>query len=116
MVLNTKIKNGVIWIAVTIGIFWVIQFSLKIFLVFFSSGFNLRLQPMGSPNFGPHHGMEGPHHGGDFSWIAILLLLAVVFAVSTFLWKVLKKKRNTDSFQQFVLGKNVFISFLEVVV
>lgn len=93
----------------TIGIFWVIQFFLKVFLGFFSSGFNLRPHPMGGPNF-------GPHHGGDFSWIVILLLLAVVSAVSTFLWNVLKKKRNTDSFQQFVLGKNVFISFLEVVV
>ena len=48
--------------------------------------------------FEGHQLMNGPHHGGGFPWIGLLIGLALVF----FLMRWLRKKAKASSMKQFI--------------
>lgn len=52
----------------------------------------------GGGGFESHHFMNGPHHGGGFPWLALIIGLAVL----VLLVRWLRKKAKTSSMNQFI--------------
>lgn len=51
---------------------------------------------------GGHHIMNVPHHGGEFSWLLLLLFLFVAAVILVLFVKWLRKKAKASSMQQFI--------------
>lgn len=100
--MKTKLSNIIVWIAVTVGGFWVISFLLRGMLGIFSSGPAIR-QPfmVGHEPHLHHHARAESYMGAGSSFGGLFLLIVIILAV-LLLWKLLGKKHKKDSFQQFI--------------
>lgn len=103
--MRTKMKKGIFWGVVITSIILVINVLHYIFGGH-SSFAGARLGhgpgPRGAMGYqggiGHHQFMNGPHHGGGFPWLGLLIGLAIVI----FLVRWLRKKAKASSMKQFI--------------
>ena len=105
--MNTKVKLAIFWGVVVTSV------VLGINIVLHLLG-GLHSKPVAIVNgFRPegrrHHGgmghhqfMNGPHHGGDFSWLGLLAFLIIGLAVLVLIVRWIRKKAKKPAMQQFI--------------
>lgn len=53
-------------------------------------------------DFGGRHMMQGPHYGGGFSWLTILVILIIGIVILMITLKWVRRKTKVSSMQQFI--------------
>ncbi|MEH7480284.1 hypothetical protein V7157_04060 [Neobacillus drentensis] len=105
--MNTKVKKGIFWgvaIAVMILVVNVLHYLFGGHSrSSYAAGQHGHGHGPGSAvgqqgGFGSHQVMNGPHHGGGFPWLGLLIGLAVV----VLLVRWFKKKAKASSMKQFI--------------
>ena len=104
--MNTKVKLAIIWGVMITAALVVINFFLHLLggnqtNVVFQSGF----RPEGRGHHGGrgHHPfINGPHHGGEFSWFSLLLFLIIGLALLVLILKWVRRKAKNAAMQQFI--------------
>ncbi|MDR6120472.1 hypothetical protein QFZ87_000069 [Bacillus sp. SLBN-46] len=102
--MNKKMKKGVFWgvmMAAVIVAFNVLHYLLGGGSTFAAGPYGHGHGPGGMGTrggFGSHSFMNGPHPGGGFSWLLLLIGLAVLF----FLVRWFRTKAKASSMQQFI--------------
>ncbi|MCM3789279.1 hypothetical protein M3221_12795 [Domibacillus indicus] len=103
--MNEKIKQVLFWGTVSVSGLAGVNFFLNLFERSegherYGYAHQMGRGHGGGPAF--HADMHGPHHGGDFSWLVMMLLLTVAGTAAIFAYRWYKKKDKADAFQQFV--------------
>ncbi|MDQ0973950.1 H+/Cl- antiporter ClcA [Neobacillus niacini] len=105
--MNTRVKLAIFWGVIITSALVVINSFLHLLggqqtnVVFQNSGF----RPEGRGHHfgrGPHQFMNGPHHGGDFSWFGLLLFLIVGLTLLVLIVKWVRRKAKNSAMQQFI--------------
>jgi H+/Cl- antiporter ClcA len=104
--MNTRVKLAILWGVMITAVLVVINFFLHLLggnqnNVVFQNGF----RPEGRGHHGtrgPHQFMNGPHHGGEFSWFGLLLFLIIGLAVLVLIVKWVRRKAKNSAMQQFI--------------
>lgn len=104
--MNAKVKLAIFFGVVITSILLMVNFFLHLFArqpeyVVVTKGFH----PGGRGyhgGFGAHAVMRAPHHGGDFSWIGLLLFLIIGLAVVVLLAKWLSRKSKKSSIKRLI--------------
>lgn len=106
--MNTKVKKGVFWgviIASAILMINVLHYLLGGHSAFARGPHGLGPGGMGHHGMGPRGGgfephqlLNGPHHGGGFPWLALIIGLAILFL----LVRWLRKRSKASSMKQFI--------------
>ena len=107
--MNTQVRKGMLWIAGVILAFTTIKLLMNFLGSFFFYTAPLRHQPMGrghGPDFGQHHFMHGPPHGG-FHLMGWVVFLSLGVAAAIILWRWLKKKEANRSFQSSIMEASI---------
>ena len=104
--MNTRVKLAIIWGVIITSALVVINFFLHLVgghqtNVVFQNGFR--------PEGRGHHGrmghrqfMNGPHHGGEFSWFGLLLALIIGLALLVLILRWVRRKAKNSAMQQFI--------------
>ncbi|ULT56603.1 hypothetical protein L1999_26800 [Neobacillus drentensis] len=98
--MNTKVEKGIFWgviVASTVMVINVLHFLLGGRSAF-ARGPGGHGEMGGRGGFAGHQMMNGPHHGGGFPWLFLIIGLAVL----VLLVRWLRKKSKTSSMQQFI--------------
>ena len=104
--MNTKVKLAIFWGVMIASALVVINFFLHLLggnqtNVLFQNGF----RPEGRGHHGgrgPHQFMNGPHHGGEFSWLGLLLFLIIGLAIVVLILRWVRRKAKNSAMQQFI--------------
>jgi H+/Cl- antiporter ClcA len=104
--MNTRVKLAIFWGVIITSALVVINFFLHLLggrqtNVVFQNGF----RPEGRGHHGgrgPHQFMNGPHHGGEFPWLGLLLFLIIGLAVLVLIVKWVRRKAKNSAMQQFI--------------
>jgi H+/Cl- antiporter ClcA len=104
--MNIKVKLAVFWGVMITTALVGINFFLHLIgghqnNVVFQQGF----RPEGRGHHGgkgTHPFMNGPHHGGDFSWFGLLLFLIVGLALLVLIVKWVRRRAKNSAMQQFI--------------
>jgi H+/Cl- antiporter ClcA len=104
--MNTKVKLAIFWGVMIASALVVINFFLHLLggnqtNVVFQNGF----RPEGRGHHGgrgPHQFMNGSHHGGDFSWLGLLLFLIIGLAILVLILRWVRRKAKNSAMQQFI--------------
>ncbi|WP_042354494.1 hypothetical protein [Bacillus rubiinfantis] len=107
--MNMKLKKGLFWGALITPIVIAISFLCGGGNAF-ARGFHGHGGNPGGPGGMGHQGgfggghqmMQGPHQGGGFSWLGLLLVIIIVTAVVVFLVKWLRRKSKASAMKQFI--------------
>jgi H+/Cl- antiporter ClcA len=105
--MNTRVKLAILWGVMITAALVVINFILHLAggyqtNVVFQNGF----RPEGRGHHGgrgPHPFMNGPHHGGEFSWFGLLLFLIIGLAILVLIVRWVRKKAKNSAMQQFMV-------------
>ncbi|MEH7012932.1 hypothetical protein V7087_19320 [Neobacillus niacini] len=104
--MNTRVKLAIIWGVIITSILLVINFSLHLL-----GGFHNKVvvvngfRPEGRRHhggMGPHQFMNGPHHGGEFSWFGLLLFLIIGLVALALIVRWVRRKAKNSAMQQFI--------------
>jgi len=104
--MNNKFKLAIIWGAIAASLLVVFNFFLHL-----AGGPQSKIAAFREvrPEGRGHHGgfghqpfMTNSHHGGDFSWLAFLLILLLGLAIVVLFVRWLRKKAKASSMQQFI--------------
>jgi H+/Cl- antiporter ClcA len=104
--MNTRVKLAIFWGVIITSALVVINFFLHLLggnqtNVLFQNGF----RPEGRGHHGgrgPHQFMNGPHHGGEFSWLGLLLFLIIGLAIVVLIVRWVRRKAKNSAMQQFI--------------
>lgn len=104
--MNTRVKLAVLWGVIITSVLLVINFALHLLggfqrNVVVHNGFH----PEGRGHrggMGQHQFMNGPHHGGYFSWFGLLLFLVIGLAALVLIVRWVRRKAKTSAMQQFI--------------
>jgi H+/Cl- antiporter ClcA len=104
--MNTRVKLAIIWGVIITSALVVMNFFLHLLggqqtNVVFQNGF----RPEGRGRHGgrvPHQFMNGPHHGGEFSWFGLLLFLIIGLALLVLIVKWVRRKAKNSAMQQLI--------------
>lgn len=105
--MNTRVRLAIFWGVVVTSIVLVINFLLHFLGGLHSNPVVVAngLRPEGRRNhggMGHHQFMNGPHHGGEFSWFGLLLLLVIGLAALVLIVKCVRRKAKNSAMQQFI--------------
>jgi hypothetical protein len=106
--MNSRAKKGVFWGIMIAAV--ILVFNLLHHLFGNTSDYAGRHQGRGPGGmgmgtrggFGPHQMMNGPHHGGGFSWLGFLLFLIIAAAIIVLLVKWLRRKAKSATLHEFI--------------
>jgi H+/Cl- antiporter ClcA len=104
--MNTRVKLAIFWGVIIASALVVINFFLHLLggnqtNVVFQNGF----RPEGRGHHGgrgPHQFMNGSHHGGEFSWLGLLLFLIIGLAIVVLIVRWVRRKAKNSAMQQFI--------------